>query len=83
MSRQREAHERAICAFWRLARCRCGGHQLQRPALLQKRVLELVRGQKPLFETRERNFIKIAAEEMKRGLIELVPEDEESQPQSL
>ena len=45
-------------------------------ALLQKRVRELVRGQKPLFETRERNYIRIASEELKRGLIELVPEDD-------
>ena len=49
--------------------------------LLQKRVRELVRGQKPLFETRERNYIKIAHEELKRGLIELVPDEEEQQPQ--
>ena len=48
-------------------------------SLLQKRVRELVRGQKPLYETRERNYIKIAHEELKRGLIELVP-DEEEQP---
>ena len=48
-------------------------------ALLQKRVRELVRGQKPLFETRERNFIKIAHEELKRGLIELVA-DEDAEP---
>ena len=41
-------------------------------ALLQKRVRELVRGQRPLFETRERNYIKIASEELERGLIELV-----------
>jgi DNA-directed RNA polymerase subunit K/omega len=53
------------------------GGSFQKTALLQKRVRELVRGQKPLFETRERNFIKIAAEEMKRGLIELVPDEEE------
>ena len=50
-------------------------------ALLQKRVRELVRGQKPLYETRERNYIKIAHEELKRGLIELVPDEEEQQPQ--
>ncbi len=50
-------------------------------ALLQKRVRELVRGQKPLFETREqRDYIKIAHEELKRGLIELVPDEEEQQP---
>jgi DNA-directed RNA polymerase subunit K/omega len=48
--------------------------------LLQKRVRELVRGQKPLFETRERNFIKIASEELKRGLIELVPDEEQVEP---
>lgn len=45
-------------------------------ALLQKRVRELVRGQRPLFETRERNFIKIAHEELKRGLIELVADED-------
>ena len=49
-------------------------------ALLQKRVRELVRGQRPLFETRERNYIKIAAEELDRGLIELVPDEEEGTP---
>ena len=49
--------------------------------LLQKRVRELVRGQKPLFETRERNFIRIALEEMQRGLIELAPEEESTPPQ--
>ncbi len=49
--------------------------------LLQKRVRELVRGQKPLYETRERNYIKIAQEELRRGLIELVPDEEEQQPQ--
>ena len=30
-----------------------------------------------LFETRERNYIKVAAEELRRGLIQLVPDDEE------
>ena len=45
--------------------------------LLQKRVRELVRGQKPLFETRERSYIKVAAEELRRGLIQLVPDEEE------
>ena len=52
------------------------GGSFQLPALLQRRVRELVRGQKPLFETRERNYIKIASEELARGLIELVPEEE-------
>lgn len=48
--------------------------------LLQKRVRELVRGQKPLFETRERNYIRIASEELKRGLIELVPDEDQQVP---
>ena len=49
-------------------------------ALLQKRVRELVRGQKPLFETRERNYIAIAHEELRRGLIDLVAEVDEAPP---
>ncbi|MBK8974976.1 MAG: DNA-directed RNA polymerase subunit omega [Planctomycetes bacterium] len=53
------------------------GGSFRLTALLQKRVRELVRGQKPLFETRERNYMKIAAEELERGLIELVPDEEE------
>ena len=52
-------------------------------ALLQKRVRELVRGQKPLFETRERNYIKIATEEIRRGLIQLVPDEEQTDPTTL
>lgn len=59
------------------------GGSFRLTALLQKRVRELVRGQRPLFETRERNFIKIAAEELRRGLIELVPEEEERPPEGL
>lgn len=55
------------------------GGSFQLTALLQKRVRELVRGQRPLFETRERNYMKIAAEELERGLIELVPDEEETQ----
>lgn len=47
-------------------------------SLLQKRVRELVRGQKPLFETRERNYVRIAAEELSRGLIELKPEEDDT-----
>ncbi len=43
----------------------------RKTVLLQKRVRELVRGQRPLFETRETNPIAIALEEMRRGLIEL------------
>jgi DNA-directed RNA polymerase subunit K/omega len=49
-------------------------------SLLQKRVRELVRGQKPLFETRERNYIKIASEEVRRGLIQLVADEEQEDP---
>lgn len=58
----------------------CGSFRLT--ALLQKRVRELVRGGKPLFETRERNFIKIASEELRRGLIDLTP-DEDAGPTKL
>ena len=54
------------------------GGSFRLTALLQKRVRELVRGQKPLFETRERNYVKIAAEELSRGLIELKPEEDET-----
>ena len=56
------------------------GGSFRTTALLQKRVRELVRGQKPLFETRERNYIRIALEELRRGLIELVVEDETAPP---
>lgn len=49
-------------------------------ALLQKRVRELIRGAAPLFETREKNPIKIAFQEMERGLIELIPEEETPPP---
>ena len=53
------------------------GGSFQLTALLQKGVRELVRGQKPLFETRgERNYVWIAAEELDRGLIELVADEE-------
>ncbi len=50
----------------------------QLTTLLQKRVRELVRGGKPLYETRERNPIRIAFEEWKRGLISLEHEEGES-----
>jgi DNA-directed RNA polymerase subunit K/omega len=56
------------------------GGSFRLTALLQKRVRELVRGQRPLFETRERNYIKIASEELKRGLIELVADEEQTGP---
>ena len=58
------------------------GSSFQLTELLQKRVRELVRGQKPLYETRDRNYVRIAAEELSRGLIELVP-DEDSTPPGL
>jgi DNA-directed RNA polymerase subunit K/omega len=48
-------------------------------ALLQKRVRELIRGATPLVETREVNPIKVAFLEMERGLIELIP-DEDNTP---
>jgi DNA-directed RNA polymerase subunit K/omega len=56
----------------------CGSFELT--SLLQKRVRELVRGQKPLFETRERNYVKIASEELRRGLIQLVADEEQEDP---
>lgn len=59
------------------------GGSFRLTALLQKRVRELVRGQKALFETRERNYIKIASEELKRGLIELVADEEQTGPTKL
>ena len=59
------------------------GGSFRLTTLLQKRVRELVRGQKPLFETRERNYIKIASEELKRGLIELVADEEQNAPTRL
>ena len=49
-------------------------------ALLQKRVRELIRGAAPLIETREQNPIKIAFLEMERGLIELIPDEENTAP---
>ena len=52
-------------------------------SLLQKRVRELVRGQKPLYETRERNYIKIASEEIRRGLIQLVADEEQRDPEAI
>lgn len=54
------------------------GASYRKTALIQKRVRELVRGQRPLFETRETNPISIALEEVKRGLIELAPDEQTS-----
>ncbi len=59
----------------------CGSFEIT--ALLQKRVRELVRGQKPLYETRERNYIKIASEEVRRGLIQLVADQEQQDPTTI
>ena len=59
------------------------GGSFELTALLQKRVRELVRGDRPLYETRERNYIKIAAEELSCGLIELVPDAEDETPMGL
>lgn len=56
----------------------------ERTVLLQKRVRQLVRGDAPLFDAeleKVDNPIEIALIEMERGLIELVPdEDEEERP---
>ncbi|MCA8969964.1 MAG: DNA-directed RNA polymerase subunit omega [Planctomycetes bacterium] len=51
------------------------GASYRKTALIQKRVRELVRGQRPLYETRETNPIAIALEEVRRGLIELAADD--------
>ena len=48
----------------------------KKTTLLQKRVRELIRGQRALYETRETNPIEIALEELNRGLIELVPNED-------
>ncbi len=50
----------------------------QKTVLLQKRVRELVRGQRALYETRETNPIAIALEEMRRGLIDLPVQEGEN-----
>ena len=51
------------------------GASYRKTALIQKRVRELVRGQRPLYETRETNPSAIALEEVRRGLIELAADD--------
>ena len=56
---------------------RHAGGSFKLTALLQKRVRELVRGQRPLYETRERDYVEIALEELKRGLITLVPVEDD------
>ena len=53
------------------------GGRFELASLLQKRAVELMRGGLPLIETRETNWIDIAAEEVLAGKIELIPFDDE------
>jgi DNA-directed RNA polymerase subunit omega len=43
--------------------------------LLSKRVRELRRGARPLIETKSKNFVEIAMEEIKQGKVEVKIED--------
>lgn len=55
----------------------------ERTVLLQKRIRQLVRGDAPLFDAELEhvdNPIEIALIECERGLIELVPEEDEPRP---
>lgn len=55
----------------------------ERTVLLQKRVRQLVRGDAPLFDAELQhldNPIEIALYEIERGLIELVPDEDEPRP---
>lgn len=55
----------------------------ERTVLLQKRIRQLVRGDSPLFDAELEhidNPIEIALIEVERGLIELVPDEEEQKP---
>ncbi|TAH36406.1 MAG: hypothetical protein EYC70_11445 [Planctomycetota bacterium] len=55
----------------------------ERTVLLQKRIRQLVRGDAPLFDAELEhmdNPIEIALTEIERGLIELVPDEEEPRP---
>ncbi len=55
----------------------------ERTALLQKRLRQLVRGDSPLFDAELEgieNPIEIALIEIERGLIELVPDEDEPKP---
>jgi len=65
----------------RLQKSVCGS--FHKTALLQKRVRELIGGASPLIETREQNPIKIAFLEMDRGLIELIPDEDQMPPTSI
>jgi len=44
--------------------------------LLGKRVRELRRGARPLYETKSKNFVEIAMEEIALGKVEVKQEDE-------
>lgn len=55
----------------------------EQTSLLQKRLRQIVRGDAPLFDAELEgieNPIEIALTEMERGLIELVPDEEEHKP---
>jgi len=65
----------------RLQKSVCGS--FHKTALLQKRVRELIGGASPLIETREQNPIKIAFLEMDRGLIELIPDEDQAPPPTI
>ncbi len=55
----------------------------ERTVLLQKRVRQLVRGDAPLFDAElehVENPIEIALIEVERGLLELVPDEDEPRP---
>jgi DNA-directed RNA polymerase subunit K/omega len=55
----------------------------ERTSLLQKRLRQIVRGDAPLFDAELEgieNPIEIALTEIERGLIELVPDEEEQKP---
>ena len=75
-----------MAAFDRAASPLCGVSKVcmaPRPPLVALKNVRLQDGQRPLFETRERNYIKIASEELKRGLIELVADEEQTGPTKL
>ena len=58
----------------------------ERTVLLQKRVRQVVRGDAPLFDAeleKVDNPIEIALTEMERGLIDLVPDEEEDERPTL
>lgn len=52
------------------------GGRFELAALLQKRAVQLMRGDHPLVETNLKNWIDIAAEEVLAGKISLIPYQE-------